>query len=152
MLSNQSVKMWSTWFYIGYLPVAPGSMGSLAATLLAIALVGHPFLHILCFIGVTLIGFKTAGRMEDVLGQKDPGCVVIDEVAGVLISFFLLPLSWPIIVCTYFLFRAFDMFKITPADRLENMGGATGIMMDDILAGLYTNIVMHIAIRWAGIV
>ena len=64
----------------------------------------------------------------------------------------LLPPAWPIIVTAFFLFRAFDMFKIYPVGLFERLEGSTGVMMDDIVAGLYTNIIMHIAIRLMGVV
>jgi phosphatidylglycerophosphatase A len=58
-----------------------------------------------------------------------------------------LPLSWPVVITAFFLFRAFDMFKIYPVNRLEEIPGGVGVMMDDIIAGLYTNLAMHLAIR-----
>ena len=76
---------------------------------------------------------------------------MIDEVAGMMVSLFMLPLSWPVMLVGFFLFRAFDMFKIFPANKFEDMGGASGIMMDDIMAGIYTNIVLQVAVRVVGI-
>lgn len=151
-MSDKLVKMLSTWFYTGFFPLAPGSMASIVATLMAVILAPYPVIYVAVFLVVTFIGFIVSGMMEDVVGQKDPGCVVIDEVSGVLISFFMLPLSWPVIIITFFLFRAFDMFKIYPVNKFEKYEGGVGIMLDDVVAGIYTNIVMHIAIRWAGIV
>ena len=69
-----------------------------------------------------------------------------------MIALFLLPLDWPVLITAFFLFRALDMFKLYPVNQMEKFEGGLGIMMDDIVAGVYTNIVMHIAIRWAGIV
>jgi phosphatidylglycerophosphatase A len=96
------------------------------------------------------MGFGTSGRMEKIVGKKDPSCVVIDEVAGSLVAFFLLPKTIPVLVTAFFLFRAFDMFKIYPMDKMEALPGAVGVMMDDVIAGLYTNIIMQIAVRAAG--
>ncbi len=86
------------------------------------------------------------------MAKKDPPCIVIDEVAGSLIAFFMLPMNWPVFWSTFFVFRAFDMFKIYPANILEKRSGSVGIMMDDIVAGIYTNLIMQIAIRLAGVV
>ncbi len=144
-------KLLATWFFIGNFPVAPGSLASLAGTLLAIALYGHPVIYIVVFLAITFAGLVVSGRVEKLLGQKDPSCIVIDEVSGVLLAFFALPLTPAVIVTTFFLFRAFDMFKIFPVNRFEELPGAVGIMADDLWAGLYTNIVMHLALRWAGI-
>ena len=145
-------RVLATFFFMGNFPVAPGSLASLAGTLLAIALYGHPVIYIVVFLVITFAGFAVSGRVEKLLGQKDPSCIVIDEVSGVLLAFFALPLTPAVIVTTFFLFRAFDMFKIYPVNRFEELPGAVGIMADDLWAGLYTNIVMQLAIRWAGIV
>ena len=151
-MSDKLVKLFSTWFYIGNMPGAPGTAASAAAVLLAVIFSRNIFLYILVFIAVTILGFMVSGRMEKILDRKDPGCIVIDEVAGVMVAFFLLPLTWPVVITTFFLFRAFDMFKIYPVNKFEEMEGSAGVMMDDLIAGLYTNIVMQCAIRWAGII
>ncbi|VAX36380.1 Phosphatidylglycerophosphatase A [hydrothermal vent metagenome] len=151
-MSDKFIKLSSTFFNIGYSPFAPGTAASAAGALIAILLQNHPLLYIVLFIVITRIGFLVSGKMEELEGKKDPGCVVIDEISGIMISFFLIPITWPTVVITFFLFRAFDMFKIYPANKLEDMGGARGIMMDDIMAGVYTNIVMQIAVRWAGVI
>lgn len=150
-LSDRTVKILATFFYIGRWPVGPGTAASLAGAFLAVILQGHWFLYVLLFLAVTFAGFQTSGRMEELEEKKDPGCVVIDEVAGILISFFALPLSWPTFWCAFFLFRAFDMFKIYPVGCFEKLGGAQGIMMDDIVAGIYTFAIMQIAVRLAGL-
>ena len=139
----------ATFFYVGKFPVAPGSMGTLAGLLIAIALHPWPVAYFSVMALVTVVGFLACGPAERALGKKDPGCVVIDEVAGIMLSLFWVPISWSVIVIGFFLFRAFDMFKIWPANKFEDMGGARGIMLDDLMAGLYTNIVLQIAIRLA---
>lgn len=144
-------RLLATFFFMGNFPAAPGSLASLAGTLLAIALYGHPAIYIVFFLAITIVGFAVSGRVEKLLGQKDPSCVVIDEVSGVLLAFFALPLTPAVIVTTFFLFRAFDMFKIYPVNRFEELPGAAGIMADDLWAGFYTNITMQFALRWAGI-
>ena len=151
-MSDKLVKMFSTWFYVGDLPGAPGTAASAVAVLMAVIFAPNTFLYILVTIAVTVLGFAVSGRMETILDRKDPGCIVIDEVAGVMIAFFLLPLTWPVIITAFFLFRAFDMFKIYPVNKFEEIEGGTGVMMDDLVAGLYTNIVMQLAVRLAGVV
>lgn len=150
-MSDKLVKMLSTWFYVGDMPGAPGTAASAVAVLMAVICSPNLFLYILVTAAVTVLGFKVSGRMEVLLGKTDPGCIVIDEVAGIMVAFFLLPLKWPVIITAFFLFRAFDMFKIYPVNKFEEMEGGTGVMMDDLVAGVYTNIVMHIAVRWANI-
>ena len=151
-MSDKLVKMFSTWFYVGDLPGAPGTAASAVAVLMVVIFAPNTFLYILVTIAVTVLGFAVSGRMETILDRKDPGCIVIDEVAGVMIAFFLLPLTWPVIITAFFLFRAFDMFKIYPVNKFEEIEGGTGVMMDDLVAGLYTNIVMQLAVRWAGVI
>lgn len=151
-IPDKYIKLLSTWFYIGYFPLAPGSMASVAGALMAMIFSSQPFLYILATAVVTVLGFKVSGRMEEMGTQKDPSCIVIDEVAGVLIAFAWLPLSWPVIITAFFLFRAFDMFKLYPVNKFDSIPGAKGIMMDDIVAGIYTNITMQLAVRWAGLI
>ena len=91
-----------------------------------------------------------SGSIEKLLNQKDPGMVVIDEVVGVMIALWGLPMIWPVMICGFFLFRAFDMFKIYPINKLEAQPAGWGIMLDDCMAGVYTNIILRVALRCAG--
>lgn len=152
MFNNKVIALAATFFGIGKIPVVPGTMATLAGTLIVIILHGHPVVYVAAAAMITTLGFMVSGRMERIEGKKDPSCIVIDEVAGVMIAFFLLPLSIPVLLTTFFVFRAFDMFKVYPVNKLEMMEGSAGVMMDDIVAGLYTNITMHLAIRMAGLV
>ncbi len=151
-MRDRLAKALATFFFMGNFPVAPGSLASFAGALLAIALYGQPVIYVAVFLVITFAGFAVSGPAERSLGQKDPSCIVIDEVSGVMIAFFLLPLTPAVMITTFFLFRAFDMFKIYPVNRFEELPGGVGIMADDLWAGLYTNITMHLALRWAGII
>ncbi|MBF0483257.1 MAG: phosphatidylglycerophosphatase A [Candidatus Omnitrophica bacterium] len=149
-MSDRFIKLLSTFFYTGYFPVGAGTFASFIAMLLALFLSFNLGLYILVGVIFTALGFMFSGRMEALEGKKDPGCVVIDEVAGIFLTFFLLPIKWPIVITAFFLFRAFDMFKLYPANKFEQLGGGLGIMMDDVFAGFYANIIMQIAIRLSG--
>jgi len=151
-MSDKLVKMLSTWFYVGNIRGAPGTLASAVGAIMAVLLSFNTILYIMVFGIVTAIGYMVCGKMEAILDKKDPGCIVIDEVAGVMIAFFLMPLRWDVIITAFFLFRAFDMFKIYPVNKFERFEGSQGIMADDLFAGLYTNIVMQFAIRWAGMI
>lgn len=151
-MTDRFVKMLSTFFYIGKLPFAPGTAASLAGAFLAVVFQQAWAVYILVFVAVTIAGFRVSGRMEELMGEKDPGCIVIDEVSGILISFFFLPVNWATFWTAFFLFRAFDMFKIYPANKFEAQGGGKGIMMDDIVAGIYTFVIMQIAVRLVGMI
>ncbi len=150
-MNDRLARFCATFFHIGDLPVAPGSAASAAALGVAFLVAPWPWLYIAVGVLFTAIGFVTSGRVEKLIGRKDPGCIVIDEAAGIMISFLFLPMTGPVMWAGFFLFRAFDMFKIFPANKFEAMGGAAGIMLDDIMAGIYTNIVLQIAVRIIGI-
>ena len=151
-MSDRIVKIISTFFYVGTLPPAPGTLASIAGVAIYVLTGSNMFLYLSLLAIITVLGFKVSDRMEEISGEKDPSCIVIDEVSGVMIAFFMLPMNPAVFFSAFFLFRAFDMFKIYPVNKLEPLKGGVGVMMDDVVAGIYTNIVMQIAIRLAGIV
>ena len=151
-MSDNITKMLATWFYVGRSPFAPGTLASAVGAAMAAFLLQYPFFYFLVLILVTVLGLMVSGPMEQLENKKDPGCVVIDEVAGIMIAFIALPMRWDVIFIAFFLFRAFDMFKIYPVNKFEEIGGGTGIMMDDVVAGIYTLIVMQMALRWSGVI
>ena len=123
----------------------------MAGGLIAVYLSHSLGLYLAVWLVITVLGFMASDRMEAIEGKKDPGCIVVDEVSGVMIAFFLLPHTVSVLVTAYFLFRAFDMFKIYPANKLESLKGGVGVMMDDVIAGVYTNLVMQIALKFISI-
>jgi phosphatidylglycerophosphatase A len=151
---------------VGYLPIAPGTWGSLLAVGLYLfargiflpyadstSSVQYAFVtgELVLITTVTFVGIWAASRTERVLKIKDPGKVVVDEVAGQLIA--LLPLglglssSWPVmVVVAFMLFRFFDIVKPYPARRMESLKGGLGIMADDLVAGAYAAIVVAVTI------
>jgi len=144
-MKRHVIKLLSTFFYLGEMPLAPGTWGSLGGMLLYLALgVRTTLVHVCVFAAVTLVGFLVAGHAEAVFGTKDPKPVVIDEVAGIFLVFFGLKLTWPVIVLGFILYRLFDILKPPPARRLEGLGGSAGIMLDDLLCGLYAQAVLRL--------
>jgi phosphatidylglycerophosphatase A len=144
------IKLFSTFFYAGLIPLAPGTAASFIGVLIYFTICRFPALYAGVLLAIIVLGFLVSGASEKVFKQKDPSAVVIDEVAGILIAFCALPLSMPVAWTAFFLFRAFDMFKIYPVNRFESLAGSWGIMMDDIIAGIYTNITMRLALWLAG--
>ncbi|MBI3602525.1 MAG: phosphatidylglycerophosphatase A [Candidatus Omnitrophica bacterium] len=142
----------ATFFGVGFFPLAPGSAATGAGIVLAFALQGSLVFYAAVTAALLVLGIPMATCVEEALHQKDPGIVVIDEVVGVLIALWGLPLSWPVVIIGFFLFRAFDMFKIYPINRLEALPGGLGIMLDDVMAGLYTNIILQVVLRYAGLI
>ncbi len=125
-------------FGAGYSPVASGTAGSLV-TAVAIWLLPLTLLRTAVALAVvTLLGIWAGGRVERVLGRKDPGVIVIDEVAGMLLSVIGLPRSLPVLITAFLLFRLFDIWKPFPARESQALTGGMGVMVDDLIAGLYT--------------
>lgn len=132
-------------FGVGYLPICPGTFGSLAAVGLYAVLARFslfPQIVIICII--FLIGVWTAQRAEAVLNKKDPSVVVIDEVVGYLITMCFVPFTIAAALIGFFLFRLFDILKPFPIRRFEKMPGGWGIMMDDVLAGIYASVMLRV--------
>lgn len=138
------VKTISTFFYIGYLPLIPGTFGSMAGLLIFFLVKGNLFIYTCAFIA---LGFLTSGRAEEAFGYKDASCIVIDEVAGMLLSLLFLPYNLKTIIIAFCLFRILDSIKPYPANKLQSLKGSLGIMSDDIVAGLYTNIILQVVLR-----
>ena len=133
----------ATFFYVGKFPFAPGTAGSFAGLLLWVSVADKPYLKLVLFVLILGAGFFSAGHAEKIFGQKDPHPVVIDEVAGIFIVFFMMPLKLTILAVGFLLYRLLDIVKPFPARRLEQLPGSFGIMSDDILCGLYTNLILH---------
>ena len=144
-------RLIATFFYVGYCPIAPGTAATAVGVLLAFVLAPLPLWYGLTVVALIVVGIVVSSYLEKVLGQKDPGIIVIDEVAGIMVSLVFLPLTPAIMISGFFLFRAFDMFKIYPINKLEALPGGWGIMLDDLMAGVYTNIVLQVAWRLAGL-
>lgn len=149
VLMNPVLKMLTTWFGLGYVPVAPGTAASIAGVVLSFILAPFSFWYLAVLVVLFAVGVIGSTQLEKEIGESDPRFAVIDEVVGVMVALAGLPVTFPIAICGFFLFRAFDMFKIYPINKFESLPGGWGIMMDDIMAGLYTNIVLHIAWAWA---
>ena len=144
------IKAIATVLGVGYFPVAPGTASTAVGVAIAYGLGNNLPAYTIVLLVLLVLGVITTGIVEKQLNQKDPGFLVIDEVVGVMIALWGLPLIWPVMICGFFLFRAFDMFKIYPVNKFEAQPGGWGIMLDDCMAGVYTNIILRVALRCAG--
>ena len=143
-------------FGVGYLPLMPGTYGSLVGVGIFLGLTqlvkGKVLVAVVLvsIVLVTFAGIWAASRTEVLSGRKDPGKVVVDEVAGQLISLFPLTLfaGWSIVavIISFILFRFFDIVKPYPARRLEALKGGLGIMCDDLMAGVYAAVITSIIV------
>ena len=128
-------------------PKAPGTFGTLGAVPLAVGVyyfgVFFGALFIVIFI---LIAVWASGLSQKILGRDDPPEVVIDEVAGFLLTVFLVPPSWLSLCFGFLLFRFFDILKPFPIGRSEKLKGGAGVVLDDLLAGIYSNLCLRIVL------
>lgn len=143
-------KLLGSGFYTGYIPFASGTFGTLAALLIyLIPGFENPYVIVPAIIVFFIYGIYVGNKFENVYG-KDPSECTIDEVVGTWISYLLLPKTVGIIIITFFLWRALDIFKPYPARKLENLNGGLGIMIDDVVSGFYTLIIMHLVVYFFG--
>jgi phosphatidylglycerophosphatase A len=127
---------------VGWAPLAPGTVAS-ALTVVVLWLVPFSRLALVVFfVAVTLIGTWAAEQAERMLGRKDPGAIVVDEVAGMSLSVLALPLTLPVLTVAFVLFRIFDVVKPTPARQAQALPGGLGVMVDDLVAGLYALVIV----------
>ena len=131
---------------VGYVPFAPGTFGSLAGLALWWLLPATPAVQLLAIVMVFVVGVWSAGEAERHFKGTDPGPVVIDEVFGMLITLFMVPVGWGGALAAFFWFRLFDVIKPYPANRLEQLHGGVGIMADDGMAAVYAKIALRAGI------
>ena len=121
----------------GYSPVAPGTAGSaVAVVLLWLIPFSRPGL-VVFLLAVIVVGTWAAHLAEKRIGGKDPGAIVIDEVAGMTLSVIASPLTPGVLLAGFVLFRVFDVVKPPPAGVSQRLRGGVGVMIDDLIAGLY---------------
>jgi phosphatidylglycerophosphatase A len=154
-LAAKSKGSWlvATFFGIGHLRPGPGTYASATTVLLwwAAARVidsrWQLFVAVALALAVTALGIRPSTVVARESGVKDPGFVVIDEVAGQLIALIGVPLDWKYLLAGFILFRGFDITKPFPLRRLESLPEGTGIMMDDVGAGLYALLLLQVWIH-----
>jgi len=144
----------ATFFGIGRLRPGPGTWGS-AVTVLLWAALSHALapslrtpIAIALAVLVTLIGIPAATQVARGSGKKDPQFVVIDEVAGQLVALIAVPLAWKSFLAGFILFRVFDIVKPPPVRQFEAIPEGAGIVLDDVAAGLYALVVMHLLLHF----
>ena len=144
----------ATFFGIGRMHPGPGTWGSAATVVLWAAAAAYALpsalrtpVAIALALLVTLIGIPAATQVSRASGVKDPQFVVIDEVAGQLIALIAAPLGWKTFLAGFILFRAFDIVKPPPVRQLERLPEGTGILLDDVAAGIYALVVMQLLLH-----
>lgn len=138
-----------TFGYIGYAPIAPGTIGSLAGLVVHAALRSAgagPLAEAAVILALFLIGTWSGTHAERYFGGTDPGPGVIDEVVGMLMTLYLVPTGWLLAAIGFIVFRVLDVVKPYPAGRLERLHGGLGMMADDAMSAIYGNAVMQLLV------
>lgn len=134
-------------FGLGLLPKAPGTFGTLAGVALAWVLPSD-LAVVACAVGLTVAALPLVRVAER--ESEDPGWFVLDEVAGYLVAVAFVPRSWTVLAAAFVLFRVFDIWKPWPVRAAERVRGGWGVMLDDLVAGLYANLVLQSGLlAWA---
>ncbi|WP_121356131.1 phosphatidylglycerophosphatase A family protein [Flavisolibacter nicotianae] len=142
-------KLITTCFGIGYIQKGAGTVAALFCCLLWYGLKGAEtnwLVQAALLVLLFFLGVWTATIVEKDWG-KDSNRVVVDEVHGMLMALFLLPFQWQFVLAAFVLFRFFDIAKPLGVRRMEKFPGGWGVMLDDLLAGLYSNVVLQVVVK-----
>jgi phosphatidylglycerophosphatase A len=135
---------------VGFAPVAPGTAGSaVGVAIFLLAFPQSPVAVLATLLAVTVLAMWASDRAASHFGRRDPGVVVIDEVAGQLVALAFTGAGLRGALAGFVLFRVFDVVKPWPVNRLERLPGGTGIVADDLMAGAYVNVILQAALRLA---
>lgn len=137
------IKILATFFGIGYLPFATGSLAAVAALAVYYFIKINPVIYTAVTLLLIFLGFWVSDRAERIFGKKDASQITIDDACGMLVALFLVPQKLAYIVAALFIYRLFDILKVPPIGRLEGLKGGAGVMLDDIVAGIYTNLILQ---------
>jgi phosphatidylglycerophosphatase A len=141
-------KIMATCFYLGYLPLAPGTLGgSLFGVVIYLLVVKYRALYAVTLGLLLIAAVWSAGAAEVIFNKRDDQRIVIDETLGFLIAVFLLPQTILYITLAFGLFRLFDIFKPLGIKKLQDLRGGWGVVADDVAAGLLANIILQIVKR-----
>ncbi len=149
-MKNKLANWFSTVLKIGYLPIAPGTWGSLIAVVIWFLIIESTstITFITAIIIIFILGVYTSSITERHLAQKDPSIIVIDEWVGQWIALLFVPKSLLLGLVAFALFRLFDIWKPYPIKLLDKYPKGWGIMLDDVLAGVYALLVLSVFRVW----
>ncbi len=139
----------SSFFYLGYSPIAPGTVGTLGGVFIyGLEKYFHLNLGIELFIifFIFILGVFVSSQTEKFLNKKDPSEVVIDEVMGFLITMFMIPFSWTALVVGFIFNRILDIWKPFPVRQSQILPGGWGIMVDDVISSVYANLLLRVVL------
>lgn len=150
-------RIFGSMFYLGYIPFASGTVGSFATvafiwffkdSVAKYFSLEYAVTFWLVYIGFVAVCIFLSNNAKDTFGRSDPSQIVIDECAGQLITFFLLPITWRVLLLGFVFFRFFDIVKPFPIYKFEEIEDGVGVTMDDVIAGIFANVSLFIVL-WA---
>ena len=143
---DTAVLFLATGFNIGNIPLAPGTFGSILGLGLCFILAGLKLpLAVVCIVLFIALAVRIAAEAEILLKQKDPGCIVIDEIAGMAVTFVGLPFNLTTALIGFIIFRILDISKPFPIRTLDKrVSGGVGIVIDDVVAGIFANLLLRL--------
>lgn len=142
-VSHRLVVAIATGAYVGYIPPAPGTLGSVIGLLFLWPLEAGT-VQVLVTLGLIGVGIVVAGRAEEIMGTRDPSAIIIDEIAGIAVATMLVPSRFLERAVAFVLFRLFDVIKPFPIQHAERLPGGFGIVGDDLIAGVYANLLIQV--------
>jgi len=141
------VKFLATGFFAGYSPIAPGTMGTLVGVALYAILPTTETFYWILILCLIIGGTVISHLAENIIGQVDSPKIVVDEICGYFIVMAFLPKSLGLMFLGFLIYRVLDVIKIYPTKKFEMLTGGLGIMLDDIYAGVITNLILHLIHR-----
>lgn len=144
MKPNPILALLGTSLYIGYIPIAPGTFGSLLAIPLIVLLSKNTDIYLLVTIIISIIGIISASHLGKTWKKKDDQRITIDEFAGMMVTLLFIKTSWWIFIIGFVLFRFFDIIKPLFIRSVERAPGGFGVMLDDIVSGIFANLCLRL--------
>ncbi|MFH1406629.1 MAG: phosphatidylglycerophosphatase A [Candidatus Omnitrophota bacterium] len=137
------IKILASVFGLGYSTIAPGTNGTLAGIIIYLLVYRNTYLYLGSAVFVILLGFLICGRAERAFGGKDSQKIVIDELAGILVAYLFVRFNFFNLALGFIFYRLFDILKPPPIHKLEKLPGSMGVMLDDLMAGVYTCAILN---------
>ena len=151
---ERAVLFLATGFFAGTVPFAPGTFGSIMGLPVCFLISKlNIFLAVICTLLFIFIAIWVAAAASQILKKEDPAEIVIDEIAGLIVTFMGIPFTPKTAIAGFVIFRAFDILKPFPIRTMEKkVAGGSGIVLDDVMAGIYGNIILRLAIYLTDII
>jgi len=151
---DRAVLFLATGFFVGTVPFAPGTFGSIIGLPVCFLISRlNIYLSVIWTLLFIIFAIWVAAAALKILKKEDPAEIVIDEIAGLIVTFVGLPFTLKTAIAGFIIFRAFDIFKPLPIRTLEEkVAGGPGVVLDDVMAGIYGNIVLRLVIYFTDII